>query len=353
VDRRLTPVRRVALAVAAIGLAGGLSACNDNTVIGRPPLATVNGHHIERSEVERLITAQRAYFRGLKDDKKISASQANQTIRRTFGATRDSYSMSAANQSLNQLVTYWATIASIEARGGHVTAADKSKAKSDIESQLGNGDPTAGQTAEKAVPKALLDAEIQSRAALSALGRVLTKENAGKVSEKQLRAAYPAFRKSHPTCLSVILTQTEQDATAAKAKIDGGASFAEVAQADSLDQPTAASGGFAGCNPPEAYSQQLGIDLTKAPVGEPQGPLSLGTGSTGASNGFLVYEVTSNDGPSYAQAKSTIKSQLQDQLTGSDAVQKEQARILARAKVAVDSRLGSWNPKTGQVEPPS
>ncbi len=109
-----------------------------------------------------------------------------------------------------------------------------------------------------------------------------------------------------------ILFKTEEEAKAAKAKIESGsASFDDIAKLDSLDKPSAQKGGDLGYIFPDEYVKEFAEAVKKAPQGQIVGPVK-------SEFGYHLIKVEDSrpaEIVSFDEAKPRIEKQL-----GSDAV---------------------------------
>jgi foldase protein PrsA len=74
-------------------------------------------------------------------------------------------------------------------------------------------------------------------------------------------------------CASHILVKTEAEADAVKAELDGGADFAEVAQATTTDEGSKATGGDLGCQPRGSYVTEFDEAVWDLPLDEVSDPV--------------------------------------------------------------------------------
>ena len=101
------------------------------------------------------------------------------------------------------------------------------------------------------------------------------------------RTTTPTSRQFTPACVSLIATDTQAHADQLVAQINGGASFADVAKANSLDSQTAANGGALGLQLHPAQVEQA-LQVQSVTAGTPIAPVQ--DSSTGE---WIIYEMTS------------------------------------------------------------
>ena len=145
-------------------------------------------------------------------------------------------------------------------------------------------------------------------------------------------------------CVSLIVTDTQAHADQLVAQINGGASFASVAKANSLDTQTQASGGALGCSYTLSQVEQ-NLQVQTVTVGQPLTPLQ--DSSTGQ---WLIYEVTSQQVEPLALATSVVRRELLQTTANVDRVSKEIVAFAGTVDVTVNPQYGTW--KKLAVVPP-
>jgi PPIC-type PPIASE domain len=252
------------------------------------------------------------------------------------------------DQLIDQLVT---------ARHLRVTAADVRAGQSDlvdsISSTLTEVAQASGQTGVcaadgsailSAVPAAFATRLVQSQAA----GDVVLAAAAGYgLGSAQLSSFYFSHQSDFDTiCVSAIETASEATATLARAEIEGGTPFAQVAQATSTDATSAANGGAIGCfGPTDPSYGSVTQDTAALKVGAVSEPQS--------DNGsYVLLQVTSRQPTSFAQAGAAVRQAVL--AAGAKAANSELQHITKRAVVTIDPRYGRWlGGSTISIEPPT
>jgi parvulin-like peptidyl-prolyl isomerase len=243
-----------------------------------------------------------------------------------------------------------------------VTPAQVSTAKSEVESfldgsistqlsqanavgqqsycQTSTGQAVTGAQVLAGLPTSLRNAQIQSQAIedqLLARGATIT------------AADILAYYAQHPNqfkgaCVSAIESDTQAHANALLAQIAGGAAFASVAKANSLDQTSAPNGGALGCNFTVASVEQE-LQVSSLTVGAPVGPVQQA--ATGA---WVIFEVTGEVTQSLADATPTIRQDLLRSSANQTRVANEVKRFARHSSISVDPRYGSWT--IARIVPP-
>ncbi|MGI8516649.1 MAG: peptidylprolyl isomerase [Acidimicrobiia bacterium] len=130
-------------------------------------------------------------------------------------------------------------------------------------------------------------------------------------------------------CVSHLLVVTEEEATAALARIDGGEDFTTVAAEVGTDA-TAANGGELGCTSLGDYVPEFAEASLSAPIGEVAGPVET-------EFGFHLILVSSREEPALADIKSEIDLQRVNEEISAWIIE-----TLTAAEVTVESEFGTW-----------
>lgn len=320
-------------------LLAAVTACGSGPV-GRGPAATVNGREISVDRVEGLLHAQQRYLESEKKKAGAQAASVQDSLDKLLGQGVDSFSTASAAEAVGSWVVYELILDDLEGHGKKITAKDRSTARAKLVEQVGS------EEALQKIDADLVSFSIDSNAAYLAVQRLVTASASSSDREQQLRDLYETTKATTPLCLRLIYSETEAAAQAAKARVDGGEDFAEVAADVSADTQTAANGGYAGCATAAEATQAFGSDFTKAAVGDVVGPV------TQANGGVLLLQVASVTGPTFEDAKAQLEQQL-DAQTGDTGVSAYIAKLAKKAQVIVDPRFGTWDAATGSVVPPA
>jgi parvulin-like peptidyl-prolyl isomerase len=153
------------------------------------------------------------------------------------------------------------------------------------------------------------------------------------------------FEASHQAattlaCISVIVVKTKATAASLRRQLLGGASFAALAKAHSLDTSTAAQGGAIGCLPDAEFSAPLNKDVAALTIGRVSSPISF-------SSAWLLLLLTQRRPETYAQLVSSLLTEEQGPLGNLI------TRLVRAATVEIDPQYGSWKTATSppRVEP--
>jgi hypothetical protein len=137
-------------------------------------------------------------------------------------------------------------------------------------------------------------------------------------------------------CISRIVVATEAKANQLVTQLNGGASFADLAKADSVDAQTASGGGALGCNFTQSQVKQA-LGLQTVTVGTPLGPTQ-----DSSSGEWVIYEVTSQTVEPLSAVTSVIRQELLQATANVNRVSKQIVRYARTADVYVNPTYGTW-----------
>lgn len=348
-----SPTRILVSLLAVAGLATVVSGCSGKG-LGPTPAASVNGVDISQDKVEGLAGAYTRYYQQAIDLGQDSDGQIEAALTAAQGAGTDTISMVSASAALEELINAEIVTQELERRDSSVTQADLDSVRASLAEQLGGADKL------DQIDKTLLDSTIRSRASELALQNAIAAETDAAVEpvdpaerSQQLRDLYETARPTIPLCLNLIFVATEEEAVAAKARVDGGEALtavaADVSLAGGVDE-----GGF-GCLGFEEADTAFKADLSSLEVGAIAGPYSLDAGD-GTAPSFVVVEVVSTDGPTYEQIAPRLEQQIPETPVQTDPTSIDLPQVVAKLKseadVVVDPRFGNWNAETWRIDPP-
>jgi parvulin-like peptidyl-prolyl isomerase len=166
------------------------------------------------------------------------------------------------------------------------------------------------------------------------------------ISDEDLQAAYEASRFDlTEACVSHILVDTEEEAIAAKDRIDGGETFAEVAMDVGTDG-TAAAGGELGCGPLSRYVPEFALGALEVPLDQASRPVR-------SQFGYHLILVTERTTVPFEEAEADVRASIELQRRGS-LVQEWLLEVVTEADVTIDERYGTWvTDPFPDVQPPT
>ena len=146
--------------------------------------------------------------------------------------------------------------------------------------------------------------------------------------------AYVARHKAvmELACVSVIETSSKATALSLRSQVLGGANFASLAKAHSVDSTTAPQGGAIGCIPDVEFTAPLNNVIAALTVGHVSSPVSF-------SSNWLLLLVTQRQSETYADVVSSLVA------LENSAVNTLLPRLIKSAKVQVDPQYGTWDTK--------
>ena len=155
------------------------------------------------------------------------------------------------------------------------------------------------------------------------------------------RSGVRAYAEHHPKATALSCAEAIEVASKSKAEqlaiaIRGGASFATVAEKNSLDA-SASRGGSLGCVTPYALTSPLGSIVAALPVGALSAPIQF-------SGEWILFEVTSRRASTLSEAAATIVH------LGMSAASKALDGDVDKARVEVDPHYGTWTKVDGVYE---
>ncbi|CAB4939449.1 unannotated protein [freshwater metagenome] len=164
-------------------------------------------------------------------------------------------------------------------------------------------------------------------------------KDAGKVTEKDVQDYYNKNKKQYAQPesrnLHVVLTKTEADAKKARAELDGGATFASVADKYSIDQVTKKADGKLANVVKGQQEKALETAAFSTAATKLAGPVKTETGWYV----LRVDKITPAKTIPYAQVKSVLKQQL-EQTKPQEAAQKWEEGVLKKWKEKTECREG-------------
>jgi len=337
-------------AVVALLLASGAlaSACNVT-----PPAATANGTDISRATLNGQLQAlESTQYGGCLlqiENPQLSTTAAQGTG--GSGTYTTGFAGAVLESQLGELLAeQYAT-----SRGITVSSSDLATARSDLQSTLdgeisaavqqstatgttslcqsATGADFTGQELLDNLPSSVTDAEVRNQAfdeKLLARGADL--------SAAAVFDYYLANKAQFTTdCVSQIVTSSQAAANQVAAKLNAGASFADLARTSSIDVRTASNGGSLGCTYTEAGVEQA-LQQPTITVGRPIVP-----GQSSASGDWFVFEVTTQNLEPLSAASAVVRRELLQSTANVDRVSREIIAFAHRSDVTVDPQYGSWN----------
>jgi foldase protein PrsA len=315
--RRLSPL-------ALAGLLLFAAACSDSA----EPGLTVNGREVSQEDIDAEIEALVQYA---EDNPDVQfqvppAGEGDGTANAQFTA-----------QVLTERVIALVVDDEFEERGLELTDQQRQAAEQGFASQLAQ-DPAEGQEIFDSFPEEFQEFEITFNAQRDAL-----REELSPVTDEDVQAFYEEngdlFQEN---CVSHILVDDAATADDLRAQIEGGADFADLAEANSTDQASAVNGGELGCQPPGSYVPEFEEAIAAAEVDQVTEPVQTDFG-------FHLVLVTDRRAVPLEEVEDQIRAQLEG---GEDPIDAFLQEAASEADIDVNPRYGSWDEEALQVVPP-
>jgi foldase protein PrsA len=159
------------------------------------------------------------------------------------------------------------------------------------------------------------------------------------------RRTKPAGFDLTEACVSHILVPTEEEAIAAKERIDGGETFAEVAMEVGTDG-TAAEGGELGCGPLSQYVPEFALGALEVPLDQTSRPVR-------SQFGYHLILVTERTTVPFEEVEADVRASIELERRGA-LVQEWLLEVVTEADVTIDERYGTWvTDPFPDVQPPT
>ncbi|HEV3130923.1 MAG TPA: peptidylprolyl isomerase [Acidimicrobiales bacterium] len=337
-----------AVAAAIVIAVGVLATACDVT----PPAASANGTPISTGTLNTQLHALQATAAG---GCLLQLQNAQLTTLSAVGAGgTGTFTMAFADSVLNNQVGDLLAEQYATSKGITVSTSDLKTATSDFESTLdgeisaevqqagsagttsscqdANGATIAGAQLLSGLPDQVRTAQIRNEA----VDEKLLARGAN-LSDSAVAAYYGANQSLFTAeCVSVIATDTQAHANQLIAQLNGGAAFADVAKASSLDPQTAANGGALGCNYTKARVEQA-LRQSSIAVGKPLTAIQdPGTGQ------WIIYEVTNEAVEPLSAAAPVARRELLQATANVTRVSREIVAFARHSDVSIDPRYGTW-----------
>ena len=311
--------RGLVLCLAALFVVG--TACSTLT----PWAAKVNGEMIATSDLDRELEAILSNKRYLEQ---VESANLTGGVK---GSGQGTFTTAFVGRILTRQIFFELIEQEVEQRKLKISGADEQAAAADVVASFGE------DAVYKAFPEEYRRDLVLRQAQVTAL-----QEDIAEVDVDD--AAVEKYYEENPelfalTCVSHILVATPEEATAAKARIDGGEDFAAVAAEISTDPGSGANGGELGCVPSGSFVPEFESVMETLPIGQVSAPTQTQFGS----HLLLVTERT-------AQPLDEVRADIRQRLlsegqAGFDAFVDE---ALAKATIEVNPRYGRFDPDAAQ-----
>lgn len=295
---------------------------------GDPYAAKVDGTVISQKQLEdemRSIAANDAYLKKVEETTQVR------------GTGLGNFDVAFTGRVLGQQIQYTLVDREIEKRKIKILPADRQAARTEVATQAG------GEDIFTAFPPEYQATLIDRAAKVDRLTLALAGPTAG---DEAVKAYYDTHKDEFTeACVSHILVTTKEKADQVKAKIAAGADFASVARTDSRDTGSAAQGGDLGC---KINSESFAVpEFIKAMLTQPIDAVGDPVQTT---YGFHLIKVRSRTVPPFEQVADRAREKL---VNASKTKLRDWINTtVAKAKIVVNPRYGTFNKQTYAVDPP-
>lgn len=169
--------------------------------------------------------------------------------------------------------------------------------------------------------------------------------DAGPLTDEDVTEAYATQELSlTEACLSHILVAGEEEALAAKARLDAGEDFATVAKELSTDPSAQENSGDLGCGPLSTYVPEFGQGALAAEIGTVTDPVR-------SQFGYHLILVTSRETQPLDEVREQLVAQLESD-RASELLRDWLLAALGAATIEIEPEYGQWSADPPQVLPP-
>lgn len=209
------------------------------------------------------------------------------------------------------------------------TDADIEAERADIESQVVSQTGSDYETFLQS--QSLTNEAVLHIAHQQLIARAVSERLTADLGDEEVEAAFEEQKTGlTEACVSHILLDSEEDALAAKARLDAGEDFATVATEDSTDPSAATNAGDLGCSALSQYDPAFSEGVMGATIGEVTDPVE-------SSFGFHLILVDSRETPTLDASRDSLMAML-----GPTLLQDWLLDALGDADVEVSAEYGTW-----------
>ncbi len=320
----------IAVIVGLLAMSAGLSACGVD-----PPVASVNGTPVSASALSgalQAVTGNPGYSCILSKEAGVQLS----------GAGTRTYPISLVDDMIASLVVAHVINQAADTEGIHPSPGILSVVHEEVATSFSPSSPTAGQVCPvtgtqvlAGFPRSYQQMLVTQQADLESLVAREKHLAIGLGALKQDFAANPAAYSS--SCFSLIVVSAKAEATKLRGEIASGASFASIANKDSLEASSTPNGGRYPCVVP---AQALPGGVAKAVESLSVGQVSQPTGYKGD---WILFKLDSRATPVFSdKLASVIRARLLSAKAVTNAAGTLERTLVKRARVEIDPRYGSW-----------
>lgn len=353
-EPRRTPARRAGLAALAALLVLGASACS-GSLVGKSPAATVDDTEISQAEVVSAAQATQEFYEYSIDNGQDADGAMAALLPQVEGDSAYTVGTEGAARVLSDMIVDQVIHEELARRDALPTKDDKATIRDGLESSVGAEEL-------KKFPADYVDLFIERRALNDAFTKWAAAEADEAVEplsdaerEEKMRELYEQTAPGRPLCLNAIQTTTEAEATAARARVDGGEDFLAVARSLVPEGTEFPDEGLVACLGFDEAQTAFGQDFSQVALGDIVGPVPY-TSQEGAEPVYLVFRVDSLEGQTYEQMLPELEEAVPAQPEPTDPASFDASaaldELLSAADIDVNPVFGRWSDARRSVVPP-
>ncbi len=325
-------------------------------MVGKAPAATIGDDEISQAEVVTATQATKRFYEyGIEKGQDADGSLSG-LLAEMKGDSSYTVGTTGAAKVLSEMIDNQVIRQELARHDALPTKADKDKIRKDLESSVG------GAAELKKFPAGYVNRYLDQRATTEAFQRWAAAQEDKQAKpltkaerDAKMRELYDQTAPGRPLCLNAIQTTTEDEAKAARARVDGGEDFLAVSKSLVAEGTEFPEQGLVACLGFDDAKTAFGQDYSKVAVGDILGPVPY-TSQDGAAPVYLVFRVDSLDGQTYEELLPQLEQAVPAQPPATDPttfdVSAQRARLLRKADIEVNAVFGRWSDAKGAVVPP-
>lgn len=308
--------------------------------------ATVNGASISTSQLNSDLSAIAGStdYQCLLDAQIVVATDGSSSLPPIAGVASGTYNTSFVDYWLSHMINGRLVQQVASRHLPTLTAAQVATARSELEGQIDNtlsevsGSAYECEVSAAAVLSSLPGSFVNELVRQQAWSDVLESQQPGAgVTTADLLRYFERHQSDFETqCVSAIVVSSKSTASSLRSQIENGtATFAQLANTDSLDKSSTADGGALGCfTPTSAEYASVREDTSGLGVGQVSKPL------TGEEDEYALIQLTSVKPATFSAVRSVVRTAaLASGRTRSNALL---AKVARRSSISVNPSYGRW-----------
>ncbi|WP_421120819.1 hypothetical protein ACE2AJ_05845 [Aquihabitans daechungensis] len=356
-ELRRTPFRRAGLAALAALLVIGASACSGGTaLVGKAPAATVDDAEISQADVVAATEATQRFYEYSIEQGQDTDGSLTALLEDLQGQSSYAVGTAGASKVLSDMIEVEVKRQELARQDALPTEADRDKIRTDLESTVG------GAAALEEFPAEYVELYLEQRAVNEAFQTWAAAEADKDVEpltdeerEAKMRELYEQTAPGRPLCLNAIQTPTEEEAEAARARVDGGEDFLAVSESLVPEGTEFPEEGLVACLGFDEAQTAFGEDFSNVAVGDIVGPVPF-TSQEGAEPVYLVFRVDGLEGQTYEELLPQLEQAVPAEPEATDPTTFDASAqidaLIKEADIDVNAIFGRWSNAQRAVVPP-